>query len=321
MSSKMTFEPSMAAHVFDFDASLPQYKLISPHKSGDGEKLQKESSTLCKSSRDSRADRTVFVGNIPAICTKKQIKRLFKQYGSVQNVRLRSMKIIPGARKVPKQLVKDSSFNAYVVFSSEAAAQDSLSLNGSVLEGRHLRVDMATAKEDTLQSAQNSVFVGNLPFSVDEEKLREVFSVCGEVESVRVIRDSKSGVGKGFGFIKFNDKSGVMFALKQNRKVTVDGRILRVFRSKDEQVLHKAKQARLGGVSTFKRTSTKETKQRCLGGKVPGKQRPSDGTKNRPQLPNLSKKRRPDGTKNRYYRLPATSSEKEAGASPAQKKT
>jgi nucleolar protein 12 len=34
------------------------------------------------------------------------------------------------------------------------------------------------------------------------------FEACGEIESVRVVRDSNSNVGKGFGFVNFvNDKS------------------------------------------------------------------------------------------------------------------
>ena len=33
--------------------------------------------------------------------------------------------------------------------------------------------------------------------------LRQFFVDCGEVEAVRIIRDSKTGAGKGFGFILF----------------------------------------------------------------------------------------------------------------------
>ena len=37
----------------------------------------------------------------------------------------------------------------------------------------------------------------------EEEPLRRVFNDCGEIEAVRIVRDSKTGLGKGFGFILF----------------------------------------------------------------------------------------------------------------------
>ena len=37
----------------------------------------------------------------------------------------------------------------------------------------------------------------------EEEPLRQVFNECGEIEAVRIVRDSKTGLGKGFGFILF----------------------------------------------------------------------------------------------------------------------
>lgn len=41
------------------------------------------------------------------------------------------------------------------------------------------------------------------PADAEEEALRQVFVECGDVEAVRIVRDSKTGAGKGFGFILF----------------------------------------------------------------------------------------------------------------------
>jgi RNA recognition motif-containing protein len=38
---------------------------------------------------------------------------------------------------------------------------------------------------------------------VDEEALRQLFSQCGDVCFVRIVRDRKSGVCKGFGYVHF----------------------------------------------------------------------------------------------------------------------
>lgn len=106
--------------------------------------------------------------------------------------------------------------------------------------------------------------MGNLPFTADEEKLRSCFGDCGDVESVRIIRDAKTGIGKGFGFVTFSDKSGVMFAVKQNRKIELGGRKLRVFKSKDEQTLKLQKQTKFSGLRTDKVAGKKFTTEETV---------------------------------------------------------
>ncbi len=45
-----------------------------------------------------------------------------------------------------------------------------------------------------------NIFVGGLPFKVDEKELRELFEKYGELTSVKLIIDKQSGRSKGFGF-------------------------------------------------------------------------------------------------------------------------
>lgn len=46
------------------------------------------------------------------------------------------------------------------------------------------------------------IYAGNLPYSVDEDSLRELFAKIGEVQSVRLIKDNATGRSKGFGFVE-----------------------------------------------------------------------------------------------------------------------
>lgn len=46
------------------------------------------------------------------------------------------------------------------------------------------------------------IYVGNLPFSVTEEALRQLFAEHGSVESVAVITDRHTGQPRGFGFVE-----------------------------------------------------------------------------------------------------------------------
>jgi RNA recognition motif-containing protein len=53
------------------------------------------------------------------------------------------------------------------------------------------------------------IYVGNLPYTVDEEALREVFAKIGEVQSVKIITDAAMGRSKGFGFVEMaSDEDG-----------------------------------------------------------------------------------------------------------------
>lgn len=46
------------------------------------------------------------------------------------------------------------------------------------------------------------LYVGNLPYSVTEERLRQHFAQHGSVVSARIITDKFSGRSKGFGFVE-----------------------------------------------------------------------------------------------------------------------
>lgn len=218
---------------------------------------------------DPRENRTVFVGNLPATVTRRKLRQLFSQHGKVASVRLRSIVVEKGklpvkvAKRQQKQMTS-STVNGYVVFEEEEQAEKALSLNGTSFSGRHIRVDLAGRAKD--HTHKRSVFVGGLPYSTDDEELREVFTKFGEVESVRVVREPRTGLGKGFGFVTFADESGVMFALQHSRHLDLGGQHLRVMRSRDmTQVKERQATARFSGLQ-----ARKTAKQGRKGGRESG---------------------------------------------------
>lgn len=74
---------------------------------------------------------------------------------------------------------------------------------------------------------QNKLYVGNLPFSVNEEQLRGVFAQYGDISELSLIMDRDTGRPKGFGFITFATQQAAEKALEQNGK-DLGGRPLRV---------------------------------------------------------------------------------------------
>ncbi|KAK9472140.1 uncharacterized protein V1510DRAFT_141720 [Dipodascopsis tothii] len=187
-----------------------------------------------------KAQRTLFVGNVNSsvISSKADaatLKKTFTKYGKVQSIRFRSIafsEILP--RKVAfvqqKLHEKRSSVHAYIVMEDEKAARAALAANGSVVLDKHIRVDSVAhpAKQDT----SRCVFVGNLDFEIEDEPIWQHFRQCGDVEYVRVIRDSKTNVGKGFAYVQFKDSVFVGKALLLDGKKMANGRKLRISRAK-----------------------------------------------------------------------------------------
>lgn len=74
---------------------------------------------------------------------------------------------------------------------------------------------------------QNKLYVGNFPYTVDEEQLRELFSSYGEIEDLALIKDRDTGRPKGFGFITFASQQSAEKALEMDGK-DLGGRPLKV---------------------------------------------------------------------------------------------
>lgn len=76
------------------------------------------------------------------------------------------------------------------------------------------------------------VYVGNLPYGVDDEKLKELFASFGEIEEATVITDKFSGRSKGFGFVTFKDESAAKKAISEMNGKKIEERELNVNEAK-----------------------------------------------------------------------------------------
>ena len=68
-----------------------------------------------------------------------------------------------------------------------------------------------------------NIFVGSLPFKIEESELQEIFEEYGEVTSVKIITDRATGRSKGFGFVTFTNEEDAKKALVMHGK-DVEGR-------------------------------------------------------------------------------------------------
>ena len=76
-----------------------------------------------------------------------------------------------------------------------------------------------------------NIFVGSLPFSVEEADLRGYFEEYGAVESVKIISDKFTGRSKGFGFVEMPNDEEAQKAIDELNGGTVEGRTIVVNKS------------------------------------------------------------------------------------------
>ena len=72
------------------------------------------------------------------------------------------------------------------------------------------------------------VYVGNLPWAIDDKALKELFAEFGEIEDSVLIKDKFSNRSKGFGFITFTNDEDANKAISEMHEKEVEGRPLTV---------------------------------------------------------------------------------------------
>ncbi len=78
------------------------------------------------------------------------------------------------------------------------------------------------------------LFVGNLPWSVTDQGLEEMFTAFGSVDSAKVITDRETGRSRGFGFVEMADE-GARSAIEDLNDSEIEGRKLTVNEARDRK--------------------------------------------------------------------------------------
>ena len=282
-------ETDQASISRDSGDDLPQHEsLARPDTSSEFDKLKR---TVFLGNISTRAIKSKSAKNALLEHLRTAVKDLpdHKLVHKVESLRFRSTAFVSGAGPKKAAFAKGElmdqttrSTNAYVVYATELAAQTAASkLNGTVTLDRHLRADSLAAP--TKIDHRRCVFVGNLSF-VDEEIAEQMnedgtprrpkakvpadaeeglwraFSKAGKVESVRVVRDKETRIGKGFAYVQFFDENAVEGALLMHDKKfpPMLPRKLRVMRAK------RTKQKAIGGNSAHN-SSERDQRQQSSG--------------------------------------------------------
>ncbi|HEX7017895.1 MAG TPA: RNA-binding protein [Patescibacteria group bacterium] len=83
-------------------------------------------------------------------------------------------------------------------------------------------------QDDAAQTNPKKLFVGNLPWSVGEDQLRDLFAEFGDLVDVKLVIDRMSGRSRGIGFVEYATEEEAQAAIDAMNGKEVDGRALNV---------------------------------------------------------------------------------------------
>jgi RNA recognition motif-containing protein len=88
-----------------------------------------------------------------------------------------------------------------------------------------------------MSEAGNKLFVGNLPYSMGDEDLGEMFAQAGTVTSAHIMMDKMTGRSRGFGFVEMSSDDEAQKAIELTNGAEVDGRaiVVNIARPREER--------------------------------------------------------------------------------------
>ncbi|KAB5525061.1 hypothetical protein DKX38_022810 [Salix brachista] len=166
----------------------------------------------------------IYVGNLPYDVTSEKLANLFDQAGTVEI-----------AEVIYNTETDTSRGFGFVTMSTVEESEKAIEMfNRHNIDGRLLTVNKAAPRGSRperpprVSETSYRIYVGNLPWGVDSDRLEEVFSEHGKVVSAQVVSDRDTGRSRGFGFVTMSSESELNDAIAALDGENLDGRAIRV---------------------------------------------------------------------------------------------
>ncbi|KAK1295366.1 hypothetical protein QJS10_CPA16g00343 [Acorus calamus] len=166
----------------------------------------------------------LFVGNIPYDLDSESLAQLFDRAG-----------VVEVAEVIYNRETDQSRGFGFVTMSTVEEAEKAVEIfHRYEVNGRLLTVNKAAPRGSQPERAPRSfepsfrIYVGNLPWQVDDARLEQVFSEHGKVVEARVVYDRDTGRSRGFGFVSMASQTELDDAIAALDGQNLDGRALRV---------------------------------------------------------------------------------------------
>lgn len=155
-----------------------------------------DSEDSSKSDNDvSQENRTNLIVNyLPQNMTQEEIRSLFATIGEVDSCKL----------------IRDKNTNQNLGYGfvnyihSKDAERAIATLNGFQLQNKTIKVSLARPSSESIKGA--NLYISGLPISMSQQQLEDLFNSCGRIITSRILYDSTTGLSRGVGFIRFDQR-------------------------------------------------------------------------------------------------------------------
>uniref|UniRef100_A0A8C1ZFP4 Nucleolin n=1 Tax=Cyprinus carpio TaxID=7962 RepID=A0A8C1ZFP4_CYPCA len=184
---------------------------VTPAKRKAETKKEKETPPAKKAKTDGEGF-SLFLGNLNHNKDFDEIKSAIAKFFSKEGLEIQDVRV-GGTKKF-----------GYVDFASEEELQKALGLNGKKLMGQPVKLDKAKSKENSQDSKKErdsrTLFVKNLPYSVTQEELKEIFDQAVDIR----IPMGNSGSSRGIAYLEFKSEAIAEKAMEEAQGSDVQGR-------------------------------------------------------------------------------------------------
>lgn len=146
---------------------------------------------------DDESKTNLIVNYLPQTMTQEEIRSLFSSIGEVESCKLIRDKVTG----VSGQSLGYGFVNYH---RCEDAAKAIQTLNGLRLQNKTIKVSYARPSSEAIKGA--NLYVSGLPKHMTQPDLERLFSCCGNIITSRILCDNITGLSKGVGFIRFDQR-------------------------------------------------------------------------------------------------------------------
>lgn len=145
----------------------------------------------------------LIVNYLPQTMTQDDIRNLFTSVGEIESCKL-----------IRDKTTGQSLGYGFVNYKRiEDAAKAIHSLNGLRLQNKTIKVSIARPSSESIKGA--NLYISGLPKSMTQLDLEHSFNKCGNIITSRILCDPQTGISKGVGFIRFDQRFEAERAIKQ----------------------------------------------------------------------------------------------------------
>lgn len=145
----------------------------------------------------------LIVNYLPQTMTQDDIRSLFASIGELESCKL-----------IRDKATGQSLGYGFVNYKGQTDAQKAInSLNGLRLQNKTIKVSLARPSSESIKGA--NLYISGLPKNMTQLDLENLFSKCGNIITSRILCDPQTGISKGVGFIRFDQRCEAERAIKQ----------------------------------------------------------------------------------------------------------